>query len=123
MTETSFSRRILVGCSIGAGAALVDNFWLKGEVSPIVIVLIMFSGSFALGLKWGARAWIALLAMWILVPGAHLFKYLFRYPDTLHPNSLRSIGLLAIFTLIISVLGVFLGALSNRLTAKYTKRD
>ena len=111
---TRWSLRLAYGLVAGAAIAAVDNFAFGGEVSPIVIVLLLLVATGLAGALWGMRACIATLAVWAWVPGAHVVKHLLGLPDTLQPNTYKSILLLAIFTLVVSAIGTGCGVLVHR---------
>ncbi|MEO8034863.1 MAG: hypothetical protein ABI837_10570 [Acidobacteriota bacterium] len=101
---------------MGAGAAIaaVDNFAFDGEVSPILVVLLLVAATAAVGALWGSRAWIAAAAAWVWLPAAHVIKRIFHLPDTLHPNTNASLVMLASFTLAVTALGFGCGVLLHR---------
>jgi hypothetical protein len=105
--------RFGIGLLVGGGIVYVDNVASHGEVSPIVIVAILFAVTAAAGMLLGRRAWIAALAVWACIPTAHLIKHVWRLPDTLHPNTYASIAYLAAFTLVVAVAGVGAGTLAR----------
>jgi hypothetical protein len=98
----------------GAAIAGVDNLADGGEVSPLGIVVLLFVASAAIGAFCARRRWLYAAALWVWVPGAHLFKHALGLPDTIHPNTLRSILLLAAFTLAVTALGTGAGVLVRR---------
>jgi hypothetical protein len=120
MSSTNAKNRLplLVGIGFIAGAviAAVDNFAFEGEVSPIVIVAMLFAATAAAGWIWGWRGWQASAVVWLCVPLAHLVKHLLRLPDTLQPNSYASILMLAAFTFAVSTIGTGCGVLLRRIT-------
>jgi CDP-diglyceride synthetase len=108
-TRSNWQIRLLVGLIAGAIIVYIDNFAFQGEVSPIVIVMMLLVSTITFGAIWKWQAWIAALAIWICVPMAHVVKHLLGLPDTLHPNTYPSILLLALFTLVVSAIGFFFG--------------
>ncbi len=106
--------RIVVGSAVGLVIAGVDNFAFNGEVSPIVIVAMLFAGTATAGVVWGRHAWLAAGGMWLWTPLAHLVKHVLNLPDTMHPNTYVSIMLLAAFTLVIASIGTGCGILVHR---------
>ena len=107
---------MLVGAGVAAGAAIaaVDNFGSRGEVSPIVVVLLLLAATAAFGFFWGLRGWAAAATAWLCVPSSHLLKHVLGLPDTLHPNTYVSILMLAAFSLVVSAAGIASGALLRR---------
>lgn len=103
--------RLLVGFLAGAVLVFADNFAFQGKISPIVIVIMLLVSTITFGAIWKWRAWIAVATQWVCVPMAHVVKHLLGLPDTLHPNTYTSILMLAVFTLVVSALGFFFGAL------------
>ena len=103
-----------VGFAAGAAIAAVDNFAFKGEVSPIIVVAMLFAATAAAGVVWGRCGWVASAAAWVCVPVAHLIKYILGLPDTLHPNTYASILMLAAFTLAVAAIGTGCGVLLGR---------
>jgi hypothetical protein len=112
---SSWPMRLLVGLIAGAVIVFIDNFAFQGEVSPIVIVILLLAATFAAGAAWKWHGWIAAVATWLCVPLVHLVKHLLGLPDTLQPNTYPSILMLAAFTLVISALGLFCGTLVHSL--------
>lgn len=109
---------ILIGIAAGLIIAAVDNLSFQGEVSPIVIALMLIFITFSSGFVFGWRGWIVSSITWGCVPLAHFIKHFFRLPDTLHPNTYISIILLAAFTLFVSIVGHGFGVLFNRFFRK-----
>lgn len=107
---------LLVGLIAGAVIVFIDNFAFQGEVSPIVIVIMLLFSTITVGAIWKWQAWISAVTVWICVPMAHVVKHLLDLPDTLHPNTYTSILMLAIFTFIISAIGFLFGTLINRIS-------
>lgn len=87
----------------------VDNVLSEGEVSPIVIVAMLFATSAASAAVWGKRAWETGLLTWAWLPGAHLAKRALGLPDTLQPNTYASMMLLAAFSFVIMAAGLAIG--------------
>jgi hypothetical protein len=108
---------VLLGVAVVAGAAIaaVDNFACKGEVSPIVIVVLLFATTASLGVIGGRRGWTAALVVWAWVPSVHLVKHVLGLPDSLHPNTYASILMLALFSLAVAALGTGCGVLARGL--------
>ena len=99
------------GLVMGAFIAFIDNVAFQGEVSPIVIVALLFVTAAAAGFVWGWPGWNAAATAWICVPLTHLVKHMLGLPDSIHPNTYNSIFLLALFTLLITAIGLTVGAL------------
>jgi hypothetical protein len=99
---------------VGAVISAVDNVISNGEVSPIVIVAMLFAAAAAAGLFWGRRGWLVAFAVWAWIPAAHLAKRLLGLPDTLHPNTYASIVMLAAFSFVIATVGIACGLLARR---------
>jgi len=106
-----------VGLAAGAGIMSVDNFAFQGEISPVVIVAMLFAATGAAALFWGWRGWVTAFVTWACVPTAHLGKHLLALPDTLHPNTYASILKLAAFSLVVATAGFGFGVLLRRRTA------
>ena len=113
---SNWQLRLLIGLIAGAVIVFIDNFAFQGEVSPIVIVILLLASTITVGAIWKWNAWIAAITTWICVPMAHVVKHLLGLPDTLHPNTYTSILMLAIFTFIISAIGFLFGTLINRIS-------
>lgn len=118
--DSSTSRNspvVLLAAGLVAGLiiATVDNHASGGEVSPIVVVVLLIAATAVAGALWGVRSWVAAFATWACVPLAHLFKHLLDLPDTLHPNTYASIVLLAAFTFVVATVGTGCGLLIRRL--------
>jgi hypothetical protein len=113
---------LLVGLIAGAVIVFIDNFTFQGEVSPIVIVLMLLVSTITFGAIWKWHAWIAAVTVWICVPMAHVVKHLLGMPDTIQPNTYTSILMLAVFTFVISAIGFLFGVLINRISKGSPKR-
>ena len=87
----------------------IDNFAAGGEVSPIVIVPLLLMGAALVGATWGQKAAAAAAVFWLPLPGAHVAKHILRLPDTIHPNTYASIGMLALFSLVVCAIGFAIG--------------
>jgi hypothetical protein len=110
--------RLIAGLAVGAIISAVDNVIFDGEVSPIVIVAMLFAAAAAAGLFWGRRGWLAAVAVWALIPAAHLAKRLLGLRDTLHPDTYASIAMLAAFSFVIAAVGIACGLLARRWCSK-----
>ena len=115
--------RLGIGVVAGSAIVYVDNYSFEGEVSPIVIVAMMFAATTAAGAIWGRRGWVASSTAWACVPLAHLLKHVLSLPDTLHPNTYGSILLLAAFTLAVAMIGTGFGILLQRVQVRGDRRS
>ena len=115
---------IRCGCGLAAGLAIayVDNFAFAGEVSPIVIVGMLLVAAAIVAGMWGRDGWLTAAGIWLCVPLAHVVKHVLGWPDTLHPNTYKSILMLAVFTLVVTVLGFGGGLLLHRQFTKAVVR-
>ena len=87
----------------------VENFTFGGEITPIAIVALLLLATFSIGLAGTKRPWLAAALVWFWIPAAHLVKHALALPDTLHPNTYKSIEMLAIFSLFVCLIGVGVG--------------
>lgn len=115
--------RLSAGFVAGAVIVYVDNVAFEGEVSPIIIVAMLLVATATAGAIWGQRGWVAVAAAWACVPLAHVVKHILGLPDTLQPNTYKSILMLAAFTLVVAALGTGGGLLIRRLTTGSTSSD
>ncbi len=106
---------IVNGIFCGAAIAFVDNFAIGGEVSPILIVLLLLLFSSMAGILWGRRGWMAAISGWIIIPLVHLLKHIFNLPDTIYPNTYASIFWLAAFTLVMMAIGFGCGMILRKM--------
>jgi len=108
-------RRFAFGAAtvLGMIAAAVDNFAAGGEVSPITIIALLSASAGLLGFARPRSAWASAVLVGAWVPAAHVAKHLLGLPDTLHPNSYRSIAMLAAFCLVVCLVAAYLGALAR----------
>lgn len=113
---SNWQMHLLVGLIAGAAIVFIDNFAFQGEVSPIVIVIMLLVSTITVGAIWKWHAWIASVTVWIFVPMAHVVKHLLGLPDTLHPNTYASILMLAVFTFVVSAIGFLFGTLVNKIS-------
>jgi hypothetical protein len=111
MNSGSLSKRLAIGLGAGLSIAAVDNFAFGGEVSPIVIVVLLVATTATFGAIWGRQGWTTAVAAWLCVPLAHVVKHALGLPGTLHPNTYTSILMLAVFTLLVATLGPAAGIL------------
>ncbi len=107
---------LLIGIGFIAGLAIagVDNYAFEGEVSPIVIVALLFFTSATFGAIFGRKGCLASVPAWVCIPLIHLVKHLLNLPDTINPNTYGSIIKLAIFTFVIVSIGFGIGIFFNR---------
>ena len=110
--------RSCIGLAVGAAIAAVDNFAFNGEVSPIVVVAILFAATITAGFLREKLGLATAAAIWICVPAVHLTKHILGLPDTLHPNTYPSILMLAVFSLVVVAAGTGCGLLIRRLVLK-----
>jgi hypothetical protein len=120
MSSTTVKSRmpLLFGIGLAAGMAIatVENFAFEGEVSPIVIVGLLFTMTSIAGWIWGWGGGFASVAAWVCVPLAHVVKHLLGLPDTLQPNTYTSMLMLAVFTFAIAAIGTGCGVLLRKFT-------
>ena len=103
----------LASAGLAAGAAIVwvDNFAFGGEVSPIVIVVLLLVATTVFAATWGRSGAIAAALTWMCIPLAHVIKHALGLPDSLHPNTYLSILMLGGFTLLVAAIGTGAGML------------
>ena len=97
------------GLAAGLAIAWVDNVAFEGEVSPALIVVMLFIAGFIATAVWGRQGWLSAAAIWVCVPAAHLAKHILGMSDTLHPNTYASIAKLAGFSLFITAFAAAAG--------------
>ena len=114
MSWRTWLKRLAIGLGTGLAIAAVDSFAFGGEVSPIVIVILLVATTAAFGGIWGRGGWTAAVATWLCVPLAHVVKHVLGLPDTLHPNTYTSILMLAAFTLVVTTIGTGAGILLHK---------
>jgi hypothetical protein len=114
---TGWRVRTAIGLAAGAIIACVDNFAFGGEVSPMVIVILLLATTAMAGIVWGGRGWLPALSAWACVPLVHLVKHVLGLPDTIQPNTYNSILLLAAFTLGVALVGIGCGLSFRRLAS------
>ena len=112
----------ILGLVAGLLISTVDNFAFEGEVSPIVIVVLLFLSTAAVGAGFGRKGLFASVSAWVIIPLAHLIKHVLNLPDTINPNTYLSILKLAIFTFFIAAIGFGTGTMFYNLN-KVTKND
>ena len=123
MKSWKWPMRLCVGLAAGIAVAWVDNFAFEGEVSPIVIVVMLLAATATIAAVWGRRGWATAAAAWLCVPLAHLIKHVLGLPDTLHPNTYTSILMLAAFTFVVAAFGTGAGMLIHRGAARISNRS
>ncbi len=111
----SLARLLALGFGAGVVIAAIDNFAFGGEISPIAIVALLLLLNGTAGATWGWRGGLLAIPAWLCIPSAHLIKQGLGLPDTLHPNTFTSILLLALFTFLVSTIGIALGVLLRRM--------
>ena len=109
--SVSHPTRIGFGIACGTAIALVDNLASGGEVSPVVVVVLLLATSVTGGALWGLSGWPAAAIVWAAVPAPHVVKLAVGLEDTLHPATWASIGQLAAFTAFVVACGTAVGAL------------
>jgi hypothetical protein len=123
MKPLIWRRKFAAGLAAGAVIAYVDNVTFEGEVSPFVIVGMLFATTTTAVGIWGRRGWITAAAAWICVPLIHLVKHVLSLPDTLHPNTYTSILMLGAFTFVVAALGAGIGMLIHKVVSRTSKGD
>lgn len=113
MSRWAWSARFAVGLGAGIAIAAVDNFASGGEVSPILVLVLLVAATTTYGAIWGRGGCAAAVATWMCVPLAHVVKHVLGLPDTLHPNTYTSILMLAAFTLAVTTVGIGAGVLAH----------
>ena len=111
MKSTGLLIRLGIGLAAGATIALVDNVAFAGEVSPIVIVMMLLATTIIGAGRSGRQGWVTAAAAWAFIPLTHLVKHALGLPDTLHPNTVASIAMLAAFTFGVAAVGTGIGGL------------
>ena len=114
---------LAVGFVAGLAIAYVDNFAFQGEVSPIVIVVMLVAIAITATSICGRHGWVMAGAAWMCLPLAHFIKHILGLPDTLHPNTYTSILMLATFTFVVTILGAAAGILIHRGITKSSNRN
>ena len=109
--SVSHPTRLGFGIACGTAIALVDNFASGGEVSPVVVVVLLLAASVTAGALWGLSGWPAMVLIWIAVPAPHVVLLAVGLPDTLHPATWGSIAQVAGFTAFVVACGSGVGAL------------
>jgi hypothetical protein len=122
MKSWRWQARFCVGLAAGIAVAGVDNFAFEGEVSPIVIVVMLLAAATTAVGIWGRRCWITAAGVWMCLPLAHVVKHVLGLPDTLHPNTYASIAMLAAFTFVVTLLGTGAGMLIHRGVTRASNR-
>jgi hypothetical protein len=103
---------------LGIAIAAVDNFALGGEITPPVIILLLFISSAGTGALWGYRGWPSSLFIWLWLPLSHFVIHGLGLPDSIHPNTYMSIWKLAGFSLVITAIGMGCGGMVERMRRK-----
>lgn len=103
--------RLLCGLAAGGAIAYVDNVAFGGEVSPIVVVVMLLAATAVAAAIWGRSGWTAAAVTWVCTPLVHLVRHVLGMPDPLQPNTYGSILMLSAFTLVIAAFGVGVGML------------
>jgi hypothetical protein len=112
------SGQLLLAVAIGVLIAAFESQAFGGEISPIPIVALLFLTSVGFAAFQGASSWLCSLGLWLPLPASHLIKMVLHFPDTLYPNTPRSLLLLSVFTLFVSILGFGAGLLLHRLRGR-----
>ena len=112
MGPVSGAWRFWLGLGAGVSIAGVDYFAFEGEVSPIVIVVMLFGVAAAATGAWGRRGLGAAATAWACVPLTHIGAHALGMPDTLQPNTYTAIFQLAALTLLVAGVGAACGALA-----------
>ena len=105
------------GLGAGLGIAAVDAWARGGPINPVVIVALLLASSGAIGAVWGWRGWPGTLAAAAPMPLMHMAKHLLGLPDTIQPNTLDAIGMMALFALAVAGAGLAGGALLGEVVA------
>jgi len=103
-----------IGFITGVVISAIDNYAFEGEVSPVVIVALLFLTSATFGAFFSRKGYLAAIPAWVCIPLVHIVKHLLNLPDTIYPNTYASIIKLAIFTFVVALIGFGIGILLNR---------
>lgn len=114
-SSASISIRVFTGLIIGAIIAYVDNVLYEGEISPIVIVILLLTATIGFGFLWKWKSLIGVTLIWLWLPMTHVVKKVLELPDTLHPNTYKSILMFTAFTFAVSSIGLLLGVSINKI--------
>ncbi len=99
------------GLGAGVGIAAVEAWAAGGHISPVVIVALLLASSGAIGAVWSWRGWPgAVSAAAAPMPLMHMTKHLLGLPDTIQPNTLDTIVMMALFALAVAGAGLAGGA-------------
>lgn len=110
--------QICLGLLVGAAIAFIDNYALGGEVSPILIVLLLLITGLVAGALWGLRGALFGISAWVWVPLSHAIKHALKLADTIQPNTYLSIVYMGAFTLLIWAVGLGGGCFVRRFAAE-----
>ena len=80
------------------------------HINPVVIVALLLASSGAIGAVWSWRGWPGALAAAAPMPLMHMTKHLLGLPDTIQPNTLDTIVMMALFALAVAGAGLAGGA-------------
>ena len=122
MKSWKWPMRLCVGLAAGIAIAWVDNFAFEGEVSPIVIVVMLLAATATIAAVWGRHGWATARRCVVVRTARSSIKHVLGLPDTLHPNTYTSILMLAAFTFVVAALGTGAGMLIHRGAARISTR-
>ena len=96
---------VIIGLIISA----VDNYAFGGEITPMVIILLLLLATSGMSVIVNTKAYLISIIIWFFLPAVHLIKHLCGLSDSIQPNTIKSILLLALFTFAISQIGFLIG--------------
>jgi hypothetical protein len=96
---------VIIGLIISA----VDNYAFGGEITPMVVILLLLLSTSGMSVIVNAKAYLISIIIWFFLPAVHLIKHIFGLSDTIEPNTYQSILLLALVTFLICQIGFLVG--------------
>ena len=128
MKSWKWPMRLCVGLAAGIAIAWVDNFAFEGEVSPIVIVVMLLAATATIAAVWGRHGW-ATARRCVVVRTARSSHQTRSWaaghlaPEHVHLHPYTSILMLAAFTFVVVALGTAAGMLIHRGAARISNRS
>ena len=102
----SFAAGLVAGLIVMA----VDMSAAPWHVPPVAIVALQIVASVLLGALWGWTAWPGALAAALPMPLLHAVRFSLGLPDTISPNTVDAIVMMALFAGAVSGAGLAAGA-------------
>ncbi len=114
---TKYGHVYLIAVVLGVVITCVDLFADKGEISPVVVLLLLLIAGGIVGAIHSHFSLALAVLTAICLPATHLTLHFMGHKTTLQPDTVPSILMVGVVSLCAAALGVRLGAGVRRASA------